>query len=272
VWVGNIGRSGHGSRDHVMEMRLLVPHLPVDALVVMMGVNDLGLRLAQDAAFDPNFLSTDEHVAYQTAHTFSVRPDDPNRAFYEKGVVGRLLGLDPDAARRKPHQVVDNAGLVFQKWRDYRRTGTSVETLPPMDGALAEYARNAEEIVARARDLGMRVVLVTQPALWRAGLTPEETGTLWMGGIGDYQEKPGARYYTPDALGRGLAAYNRALLDVCGRTGAECVDLAPRVGQDLGTFYDDCHLNEAGARAVARAIADDLKSRSPFAAPATSGD
>ena len=264
IWAGNIGRSGHNSRDHVMEMRLLVPHLPVDAIVVMMGVNDLGLRLAQDAAHNPDFLSTEENVAYQIRHAFTVRPDDPNQPFYRKGVVGRLLGLDPDVAKRKPHQVVDNAGMIFQKWRDYRRVGEMIAALPPMEAALGEYARNAEEIARRGKEAGIRVIFVTQPALWRGGLSEKEAGTLWMGGIGDYQEKSGARYYTPEGLGEGLAAYNRIVLDLCAKSGADCFDLAPLVKQDLSTFYDDCHFNKAGARSVAAEIVKFLSSRPPF--------
>jgi lysophospholipase L1-like esterase len=264
VWAGNIGRSGHNSRDHVMEMRLLVTHLPVDAIVVTMGVNDLGLRLAQDRWFNPDFLATDENVAYQVKHAFSVRPDDPNQPFYKKGVVGRLLGLDPDVAKRKPHQIVDNAGLIFQKWRDYRRVGEMVSALPPMEAPLAEYARNIEEIARRAKEAGLRLVFATQPALWRAGLDQAQLGTLWMGGIGDYQEKSGAQYYTPEALAEGLALYNRTLMETCAKAGAECFDLAPLVPQDLSAFYDDCHFNDAGAAKVSEAFASYFRSRPPF--------
>jgi len=264
AWTGNIGRSGHGSRDHVMEMRLLVPHLQADLVTVMMGVNEIGLRLAQDAAFNPDFLATDENVAYQIRHAFTVHPDDANQPFYRKGVVGRLLDLDPDAARRKPYQVVDNAGLIFQRWRDYRRTGEIVHALPPLEAALEEYARHIEEIARRAKEGGVRVVFITQPALWRAGLSAEEMGTLWMGGIGEYQEKPGGRYYAPEALAEGLSAYNRTLLATCARDGIECFDLAPLVTQNLSTFYDDCHFNESGARSVAEAVQGYLAQRPPF--------
>jgi len=264
VWAGNIGRSGHNSRDHLLEAEILLPNLSVDAIVVMMGVNDLGLRLVQDAAFNPDFLATPENRTYQVGHTFSVHPDDPNLPFYRKGVVGRLLGLDPDAARRKPYLVVDNAGLIFLKWREYRKSGEKVATLPDLAPALAEYRRNTEAIVAAAKKQGVRVLLVTQPALWRAGLTEAEESVLWMGGIGDFQEKAGGRYYTAEALGRGLAAYNAALMETCATTGAECLDVTTKVTQDLHTFYDDCHLNEEGSRKVAEAVAGYLRERPPF--------
>lgn len=263
VWVGNIGRSGHNSRDHVMEARFLLPRLPVDAVVVMMGVNDLGLRLAQDAAFNPDFLASEPNQAYQVRHAFNVRPDDPELPFYKEGMLGRLLRYGPDGQRIKEHQVVDNAGWAFRTWREYRQKGEMVPTLPPLGPALQEYARNAEEIARRVKQAGMRLVFVTQPAMWRAGLGALEQRTLWMGGIGDFQAG-GGRYYTAAALAEGLAAYNRTLLDVCARTGVECLDLATRTRQDLTVFYDDCHFNEAGARAVAEAVAAYLGTRPPF--------
>ncbi|MBI3449375.1 MAG: SGNH/GDSL hydrolase family protein [Acidobacteria bacterium] len=265
TWVGSIGRSGHNSRDHVLEMRSLVPKLPIDALVVMMGVNDLGLRLAQDAAYNPDFLATDENVKYQTRHAFLVHPDDPNLAFYQKGALGRLLGLDPDAQRRKPWMVVDSAGKIFLKWREYRKTGAVIERLPDLTSGLVEYTRNASEIADTAKKLGVRLVFVTQPVLWRAGLSESEAATLWMGGVGDFQEKEGGRYYTPAALAGGMEAYNRALMEVCGKSGAECLDVAASTPKDLTVFYDDCHFNESGARRIATRVRDYLAGVAPYA-------
>jgi lysophospholipase L1-like esterase len=261
IWIGNIGRSGHNIRDHLMEMRMLVPKLPVDVLVFMTGVNDLGLRLAQDRAHNPHFLDNKDNIAYQLKHAFSVLPDDPDLPFYRKGFLGRLL--NPDTQRAKPHHVVDNAGWAFDRWRQLRRQGQLVKNLPSLDAALKEYARNIADIAELAKQMRVRIIFMTQPALWRAGLSEVEQNTLWMGGIGDYQAE-GGRYYSAEALAQGLAVYNRTLLDACKRAGAECFDIAPQIKQDLSVFYDDCHFNENGAREVARATIDYLRSRSPF--------
>lgn len=266
VWVGNIGRSGHNIRDHLVEMRVLVPKLPVDALVFMVGVNDLGLRLAQDRAHNPRFLDNKDNIAYQLKHAFSVLPDDPDLPFYRKGFLGRLLNTD--AQRAKPHHIVDNAGWAFDRWRQLRKQGQLVNDLPSLDAALQEYARHVAEIAERAKQMRVRIVFMTQPALWRAGLSQTEQNTLWMGGIGDYQAD-GGRYYTPAVLARGLAAYNRTLLDACKRAGAECFDLAAHIKQDLSVFYDDCHFNESGAREVAKATIGYLRSKPPFTSVAS---
>ncbi len=220
IWAGNAGRSGHNSRDHLMEMEYLVPLLPVDTLVVMMGVNDLGVRLAQDAAHNPRFLEDTNNVAYQVRHAFSVVPEDPNLPFYRRGMLARILGTSPEREPPKPHQIVDQAGHAFQKWRELRAAGGRRAALPPMEAALDEFRRNAGKILERGRALSLDVVFVTQPALWRAGLSPEEESALWLGGVGDFQAGTGADYYTAEALAAGLALYNEAIIDLCARSGA----------------------------------------------------
>lgn len=267
VWSGNAGRSGHNSRDHIMEMDLLVPFLPVDTVVVMMGVNDLGVRLAQDAYHNPSFLEDPNNVAYQVRHAFTVVPEDPNLPFYRRGMLARILGTAPKREPPKPHQIVDQAGHAFQRWRDLRAAGGRRAELPPMEAAIDEYRRNAERILDRGRELGLDVVFVTQPALWRSGLTAEEEASLWLGGVGDFQAgEEGADYYSAEALAAGLALYNGAVLDVCERRGVDCLDLAGSIERSLRFFYDDCHFNEAGSTEVARAVTAFLAGRKPFAA------
>jgi len=59
VWVGNGGRSGHTTREHVLQARTLLTRPPrVDALLLLAGINDLGLRLQQDNGYDPAFAQT----------------------------------------------------------------------------------------------------------------------------------------------------------------------------------------------------------------------
>ena len=106
-----------------------------------------------------------------------------------------------------------------------------------------------------AEAYGVRLVFATQPTLWREDLSAEERATLWFGGTGDFLREPGHAYYSVGALAEGMARYNQTLLDVCATRGVECVDLAAEIPRDPSLFYDDCHFTEAGARAVADALA-----------------
>jgi hypothetical protein len=169
-----------------------------------------------------------------------------------KNLLAARTGLGTEQGRR---------GEGITRWRENRRNATELrDELPDVGPALAEYRRNLTRIVEEAQARGVTVVLLTQPAIWRADLGPAERERLWWGGIGDFQA-PGARvpFYSVQALERGCGEYNRALLQVAQETGAHAFDLAGVIPRTADMFYDDMHFTEAGARAVAGAVAGYLR-------------
>jgi len=73
----------------------------------------------------------------------------------------------------------------------------------------------------------------------------------WFGWLDD------GTYLSLPSLRLAMDRYNAALLDVCFEMEAPCVDLSPMNGR-VEFFYDDCHFNNAGAREVARILAEFL--------------
>jgi hypothetical protein len=155
--------------------------------------------------------------------------------------------------------VQDAAGDSLMQWRDYRRRAASFrDVLPNLDAALLNYRRMLEATVTDIRKAHARPILMTQPAMWRPGLSPSQTDLLWMGGVGDFQASAGHDYYTVNALAQGLDRFNRTLLDVCRETGAECIDLAAQMSGDVSSFFDDVHFSDDGSRRVAGIVADHI--------------
>ena len=103
--------------------------------------------------------------------------------------------------------------------------------------------------------------------MYRTDLTPEQQALLWLGGVGEFQLTPGHPYYTVRAMAEGMRRYNDAMLQLCKAENVECIDLTG-MDKSTATFYDDVHFNEAGARAVARIVAEHFKAHPPFAAAA----
>ena len=56
-------------------------------------------------------------------------------------------------------------------------------------------------------------------------------------------------------LAAGMLAYNQTLRELCATENLGLVDLALALSRDGNLFYDDCHLNEEGARRVAEQVA-----------------
>lgn len=268
VWVGNVGKSGQMTRNHVVQVEKLTRQYPrIDAILLLAGVNDLMRRLKEDRDYRPfpgvDRLGPGERQALM-AGSFSVLPSQGSgrSVLVPVEIRQRLRTVWRRYLEPRRELIQDDAGKVYVKWREHRRSASRLRAaLPDLSAALAEQTRNVSRIVDDAGGRGIRVILLTQPALWRAGLTREEQALLWMGGVGDYQEEAGHEYYTAEALAAGMERFNESLRGVCRTRSVTCIDLARELPRDISVFYDDVHFNEAGARKVAALIGDQLSAR-----------
>ncbi len=265
VWVGNGGVSGATSRHHLIAMQHLpLTKMKIGAVILLVGINDLSKRLSHDKDYDPNFLekpAVKEELLHQTfSGTYHLYPEDP---FYKKLALWQML-------RKTKHLLSgnhfeDQDGKIYMTWREHRRSASEIrETLPDLTSALEEYARNINMIIDLAQEKSARLILMTQPTMWRPGLPENLNALLWLGGIGDFQAESGKPYYSPAALDGGMKAYNDVLLRICQKRGIEYLDLASMLEKDETVFYDDVHFNESGARKVAESLSNYMLARDPF--------
>jgi lysophospholipase L1-like esterase len=275
TWVGNAGRSGHSTREHVLQVEALAGREPRPHLVLLMaGVNDLGKRLAQDEAYDPQALDRPGERARLAPVAFSVLPDGAgsNLPWFKQTALWRLASHLRARYTEDP-RVQKTTGEIYLEWRRRRREASALrDELPDLTSALEEFRRNLATCVRQARAAGAEVVLLDQPALWREDLPSELDARLWMGGVGEYSSTDGCEYYTPGALARGLARYNAAVHEVAAEQGVASIALGEALPRDGTIFYDDVHFTEQGARRVARLVADALVSRRLLPSPPAAED
>jgi lysophospholipase L1-like esterase len=277
TWAGSVGRSGATARTNVVQFRRLIPSLPpIDAAVMLLGVNDLGAALRQAWAYETPPSLTDAAVEQAHIRQGFVRvpgkiqdqfPEYEEQVpIYKRLALWHVARLSRDAWRMwRGGLRQDRYGESLVTWRSHRRDSHLVhDSLPRLEAPLAEYRGYLESMVDIAEEHGVRLVLMTQPVLWRADLGEDEEALLWMGGTGDFQSDPAQAYFAPGPLAEGMRAYNRVLLDVCVERGVECVDLAAVVPSDTSMFYDDVHPTEAGSRAFADALAAHLRETPPY--------
>jgi len=270
VWVGNVGKSGYNTRNHVLEVRSLLPQMPdLDALILMVGINDMSLRLSRDVGWLYTPLDSWLYKGIEKM-TFDVFPA-PEPPIYRFPETRRRIDIlkqrwrDEAPPETQKEMGEDKTGSVFQVWRQNRQTSPNRRNrVPDLREALTEYRENLTEIVDVAQRHGVRLVFVTQPTIWRADLPQEVRSRLWLGGVGYFQEMPGLPYYTVEVLAEVVSKYNGALKDLAEERGVECMDLAAVVPKDTTVFYDDCHFNEGGARIVATALAEYLMGQKPL--------
>lgn len=282
IWVGNAGKRGLNTREHIVQVQKLLPQYPkIDAIILLIGINDLLLRLGQDVNYRPFFF---EHLESPRYDTEALHEDDKvwNRAFHNGKVPGWDLRypfykrteiwrnlrkakqrfLRPPAVRNLMQYL---AGKQIISLRQNRKNASAIRNiLPDLSTALEEYARNVNRIIDLAENRGTRVIFVTQPVMWKSGLSKELNSLLWLGGIGHLMAIGDFEYYSIEVLAQAMGMYNEALLTICRKRKVECVDLASLLPKDTTVFYDDAHFNESGSRKVAAVLSNYLLEHDPF--------
>ena len=262
-WVGNVGKSGHTTHNHILQLERLLEQYPeIDAVLLLTGVNDFIIRLEKDenyqAVFSFDSLNRSEYEKH-LKKSFAIYPDwdlEPSGAFYQRTELWRRLMKTIESyflSSEREDFVLDKVGMAHVRWTENRKRSSSFRTtLPDLSTALTEYAYHIETLIDIAERKGVRPIFMTQPSLWRRDLPEAWESLLWLGGVGEY---PWEEYYTVEALEEGMQLYNAVLQEICERRKVECLDLAARLPKDLSVFYDDVHFNENGSRQVAEYLA-----------------
>lgn len=274
VWVGNAGINGQTAVDHVILLRTLPLFTKVDAVLVLVGVNDLNASLAFGGG-------STKKVLEENAENFRLSITgvalDVVRPFYRRLRIYQLVrSALPRLLRRSgatPNGVVVDINGQTKARAQY--ASLPVVALPDMDLAVAEYRSRVKALAAECHALRTRCIFLTQPSLWREDLGPAGVRLLCCSVVGHRATPSGWVTNGSQPLGRlalrdsaaAMLRYNNVLLETCAATGVECIDLAADVPRTPAMFYDDFHYTEAGARQVAGAIVKYLKSRPPFALP-----
>ena len=233
IWVGNVGFSGFATTDHLRFLRTskLVKHF--DCFVIQPGINDLYPVLAGE----------DVEI-----HVNRNRPPEGRRPLWARS---NFIQFYHDLRRTVPvgAGIEDRDGADYDTRRQKRRAAPIRDVPPDLDAALGAYKDRLRAIIEACRERSLTVVFTTQPVLWAEGLSEDAQAWCWFGWLAD------GPYLSIPALRHAMDRYNEALLTVCQEAGVPCVDLSSMNGREA-LFYDDCHFNEAGAREVARLLAD----------------
>jgi lysophospholipase L1-like esterase len=278
VFVGNVGRPGHQLQQHHLHIEKLLPQHPeLDAVMMLAGVNDMvvdlnrlrGLRSFERARPDRKHTPPSESkrpTANQLFGAFSVVPVDLDGPWYKRSAFANWLGSRRWRGDEAQGSMADPRGTLLIRQREFRRSASRFrDGLPKLEGALAGYRRKLHRIADLAAERGVRLILLTQPSIWRANLPDEVNDRLWLGGPPLNQPQTAAEFFTVRALAEAMAAYNASTLRVCRDRRLDCIDTARRLPREAENFIDDVHFTEAGSRRVAKVVADYLLATEPLA-------
>jgi len=268
IWVGNAGKSGLSTREHLMHMKYMLPQRSgIDAVIILAGCNDLIRRLIEDKKYDPNFQDNYEYWKQRLIRgAFSATPYFPGKyrfrsGYYDELAIGSLIRRSREIYSRR-EMIQDEAGNMFVNLRNTRKGASEiVEDLPDLTSGLEEYKKNLNVIIDIAQFQSVRIIFLTQPSLWKKDMTEQEKALIWYGWIESLKSK---RYYSEIALMKGVQAYNNALLQVCQARGVECIDLAKMLPKNSSIFYDDVHFTNKGSLMTADIVSKYLNKNNPL--------
>jgi len=197
-----------------------------DVVVVMHAINDLGRSFSH-----PNF---------------ALGPYDDMWGNYYAQAINGARGLSFEGS------------LLKYRLRFLAQAWYSTLRFEDTDFPLAHYRsmgpfrQNLGRIVDRVRDDGARVVLVTQPFLYKDRMPAEELDTLFA--AYEFLEGTGrlrARHASTASLARAMEAFNQVVREVAAEEEVPLAEAARAMKKDLDVHIDDVHYTPAGARQLA---------------------
>jgi hypothetical protein len=135
-------------------------------------------------------------------------------------------------------------GLWYARSRRVITTGT----FP----GLPAYRRNISTLIEMARHDSTRVVLMTEPSLFKPVMSEEElaaVGMLRAEAIND------SLVWSSETARNGMEQYNNSLKEIAGRNNMPVIDLEKEVPKSLLFFRDEVHYRDTAFPLIARVVA-----------------
>lgn len=237
VEVVNTGVSGLRSPHHLVTLNHISRYQP-DLVLILMGVNDWNHQILE---------VMDESRRGLGSWWKAMNYHDTALAFvWRKSREAAGRASTPPASASARAAVDDFAGDRYSKQND--SLNRPQRAFPGEIKVSPDYVATTQQLVADCRQLKLRCIFLTQPTAYDAAIEPALKQRLWM-------TPPNATFtLSLTEVAQFARVYNQALLEVVRSQGGEACDVASILPPTTQYFFDDCHYNENGARAMARAI------------------
>jgi lysophospholipase L1-like esterase len=126
--------------------------------------------------------------------------------------------------------------------------------------SLNEYRRNLRTLIEYLKSDQRKVIIMTQPSLYKDNLSPEENEALWFGKEFCYTSKNiwQREYPSAKSLRTAIEAFNDAARNIAEDNEVMLIDLDVMIAKNLSNFSDDVHYTEKGSNEIATAIMNNI--------------
>ncbi len=244
VEVQNAGAEWHSSEHSLIKVLTWIQELDPDLLIVWHAINDL-YRSFSPPAFAVGPYRRD-YGHFHGAVAALVRPREAgwriarmrlDRWFSDfRCDAVRVAGPEGDGVKGIQEMFFPRSQPI--EIRDWK--------------SLPAFERNLRDLVDVAHAKGTRVLLASQPSLYREDLSEADRELLWFACA--HQEN-GTRPSLSSMI-EGMRRYNAVSRKVAEDEGAPFVDLAARVPRTTEYLYDDVHYTSRGCDVIAEALVE----------------
>lgn len=224
----NVGKGWHSTQHSLIHYVTYCRDWQPDLVVVMHAVNDLVRSFSP-----PQFADGDYNERWSHFYGPSMKGARPPT--FEQALFDETLG---------------------KYWYETLRV-RECDMPPERFVSIGTYERNLHALVQILKSDGARVVLVTEPALFKPDMNDEERRALWFGRTFCIERRGfwDQTFPSPGSLQTGMEVYNGVVRRVAAEEGVVLADADAAVPRDLEHFLDDVHHAAPGARKVAETVA-----------------
>jgi lysophospholipase L1-like esterase len=230
VWVGNAGKSGYSTRRVARVAAEYIPRTRPKAVVLLTGFN--------------------EGITPDEAGPDGTRPGEGAWAAFEEGIervamYRSLKWLLFSQARLSPYDrpiPADNLWVAWERAQARRRWRTQLDRRWD-DIDLRSFEADILRIYELCLRYGSRLVLCTQPTLYKEKMSAQEDAAMWL--MGDITDRSRAEK---------MRHVNERLRRMSRKYDIPLVDLDRILPKSLEMFFDDCHFTQKGSDRVAEAL------------------
>ncbi|MBY0492603.1 MAG: SGNH/GDSL hydrolase family protein [Cyanobacteria bacterium] len=234
TWVYNAGFNGHSTAGHLVLLRAVLVKIKPSMMLVLAGVNDIGMPDDGAAEFDP---------------------DNTNRPWSDMARHSQIMNslLNLYRAWRASRLAIAGDDLVdFARLPQRDMTDAEISAaIAPFTAQVAGYDRRLTALATEARRAGIAPVFITQPLL--AGDAVDPATGLDLRRLVEHGELNGLAQW------RLLEIYNDVMRANAAAHAVPLIDLARQLPKDTRYYCDFMHFSNAGAAAVADIVAAGLQ-------------
>jgi hypothetical protein len=256
IEVQNAGMHWHTSQHSLMKILFNIRDFDPDMVVVFHAINDLYRScLSEQSTEGP----------YRNDYGHYLGPVAPMVQEYFAETKGpRILSPASISAFFHDHWFTDFRG-VPNRDRAPALTEVTVNDWP----SLRAFDRNMNALAMLAKSMNIRLIMASQPFLYRDDLDETELAALWF--PESFCAIDGSQPDIPSMI-NGMKAFNETSKRIAELHEVPFIDLEKSVPKSLDYFIDDVHYTEKGNRVMAEVIAQNIAAADYIAGKAPTTD